>query len=134
MYDWQMVTEIVKDSSSLVSWRGTIVVDNPAAAGAALLGEGDDHQGDRGVEQQVGDGHPVLQACPVADEEYVEVLDAAAEGDENPEDEKAPVSHSRSNEQEDGTEDAEKGVEDAVLDDGTDADVFALAVLFVHEL
>merc|ERR1719150_3435031 len=84
MYDWQMVTEI---SSSLVSWRGTIVVDNTAAGGAALLREGDDHQGDRGVEDQVGDGHPVLQACPVADEEDVEVLDAAAESDENPEDE-----------------------------------------------
>merc|ERR1719150_763519 len=115
MYDWQMVTEI---SSSLVSWRSTIVVDNTATGGAALLGEGDDHQGDGGVEQQVGDGPPVLQACPVADEEYVEVLDAAAEGDENPEDEKAPVSHSRSDEQENGTEDAEEGVEDTVLDDG----------------
>merc|ERR1719189_3122615 len=116
MFDWQMVTEI---SSSLVSWWGTIVVDNTAAGGgAALLREGDDHQGDDGVEEQVGDGHPVLQACPVADEENVEVLDAAAEGDENPEDEKAPVSHSRSDEQENGTEDAEEGVEDTVLDDG----------------
>merc|ERR1712141_425132 len=85
-----MVTEIVKISSSLVSWRGTIVVDNTAAGGATLLREGDDHQGDRGVEQQVGDGHPVLQACPVADDEDIEVLDAAAESDENPEDEKAP--------------------------------------------
>jgi len=109
-------------------------VDNTAAGGAALLGEGDDHQGDGGVEDQVGDGHPVLQACPVADEEDVEVLDAAAESDENPEDEKAPVSHSRSDEQENGAEDAEEGVEDTVLDDGADADVFALAVLLVHEL
>merc|ERR1719150_38392 len=122
MYDWQMVTEI---SSSLVSWWSTIVVDNTAAGGAALLREGDDHQGDRGVEQQVGDGHPVLQACPVADDEDVEVLDAAAKSDENPEDEKAPVSHSSSDEQEDGAENAEKGVEDTVLDDGADADVFA---------
>merc|ERR1719150_3439867 len=131
MYDWQMVTKI---SSSLVSWRGTIVVNNPAAGGAALLGEGDDHQGNDGVEDQVGDGHPVLQACPVADEEDVEVLDAAAKSDENPEDEKAPVSHSRSDEQENGAEDAEEGVEDTVLDDGADADVFALAILLVHEL
>merc|ERR1719150_1295744 len=131
MYDWQMVTKI---SSSLVSWRSTIVMDNTAAGGAALLGEGDDHQGDGGVEQQVGDGHPVLQARPVADEEDVEVLDAAAESDENPEDEKAPVSHSSSNEQEEGAEDSEEGVEDTVLDDGADADVFALAVLLVHEL
>merc|ERR1719150_907251 len=131
MYDWQMVTEI---SSSLVSWWSTIVVDNTAAGGAALLREGDDHQGNGGVEDQVGDGHPVLQARPVADEEYVEVLDAAAESDENPEDEKAPVSHSRSDEQENGTEDPEEGVEDTVLDDGADADVFALAVLLVHEL
>merc|ERR1711994_927774 len=134
MYDWQMVTEIVKDSSSLVSWWSAIVVDNTAAGGAALLREGDDHQGDRGVEQQVGDGHPVLQACPVADDEDVEVLDAAAKSDENPEDEKAPVSHSSSDEQEDGAENAEKGVEDTVLDDGADADVFALAVLLVYEL
>jgi len=37
-------------------------VDNTAAGGAALLGEGDDHQGDGGVEDQVRDGHPVLQA------------------------------------------------------------------------
>ena len=109
-------------------------MDNTAAGGAALLGEGDDHQGDDGVEDQVGDGHPVLQACPVADEEDVEVLDAAAESDENPEDKKAPVSHSRSDEQENRTEDAEEGVEDTVLDDGADADVFALAVLLVHEL
>merc|ERR1712109_216409 len=129
-----MVTEIVKISSSLVSWRSTIVVDNTAAGVAALLGEGDDHQGDGGVEDQVGDGHPVLQACPVADEEDVEVLDAAAESDENPEDEKASVSHSRSNEQENRVEDAKEGVEDTVLDDGADADVFALAVLLVHEL
>merc|ERR1719150_2794972 len=131
MYDWQMVTKI---SSSLVSWRSTIVVDNTAAGGAALLGEGDDHQGNDGVEDQVGDGHPVLQACPVADDEDVEVLDAAAKSDENPEDEKAPVSHSSSDEQEDGAENAEKGVEDTVLDDGADADVFALAVLLVYEL
>merc|ERR1719189_2894642 len=132
MFDWQMVTEI---SSSLVSWWSTIVVDNTAAGGgAALLGEGDDHQGDRGVEDQVGDGHPVLQACPVADDEDVEVLDAAAQSDENPEDEKAPVSHSRSDEQENGTENTEEGVEDTVLDDGADADVYALAVLLVHEL
>merc|ERR1719150_3663326 len=131
MYDWQMVTKI---SSGLVSRWGTIVVDNTATGGAALLGEGDDHQGDGGVEDQVGDGHPVLQARPVADDEDVEVLDAAAKSDENPEDEKAPVSHSRSDEQENGAEDAEKGVEDAVLDDGADADVFALAVLLVHEL
>merc|ERR1719150_3589031 len=103
MYDWQMVTKV---SSSLVSWRGTIVMDNTAAGGAALLGEGDDHQGDRGVEDQVGDGHPVLQACSVADEEDIEVLDAAAQSDENPEDEKAPVSHSRTDEQENGTENA----------------------------
>merc|ERR1719474_1521130 len=135
MFDWQMVTEIVKISSSLVSWRSTIVVDNTATGGGGtLLCEGDDHQGDRGVEQQVGDGHPVLQACPVADDEDIEVLDAAAESDENPEDEKAPVSHSRSNEQENGAEDAKEGVEDTVLDDGADADVFALAVLLVHEL
>merc|ERR1712109_248626 len=129
-----MVTEIVKISSSLVSWWSTIVVDNTAAGVAALLREGDDHQGDRGVEEQLGDGHPVLQACPVADDEDVEVLDAAAEGDENPEDEKAPVSHSRSNEQENGAENAEEGVEDTVLDDGADADVFALAILLVYEL
>merc|ERR1719474_617499 len=135
MFDWQMVTEIVKISSSLVSWRSTIVVDNTAAGGGgALLREGDDHQGDGGVEEQVGDGHPVLQARPVADEEDVEVLDAAAESDDNPEDEKAPVSHSRSNEQENGAENAEEGVEDTVLDDGADADVFALAILLVHEL
>merc|ERR1712223_1452700 len=129
-----MVTEIVKISSSLVSWWSTIVVDNPTVAGAALLGEGDDHQGDRGVEDQVGDGHPVLQACPVADEEDVKVLDAAAQSDENPKDEKAPVSHSRSDEQENGAENAEEGVEDTVLDDGADADVFALAIHLVHEL
>merc|ERR1719150_1545840 len=131
MYDWQMVTKI---SSSLVSWRSTIVMDNTAAAGATLLCEGDDHQGDGGVEQQVGDGHPVLQARPVADDEDIEGLDAAAESDENPEDEKAPVSHSRSDKQENGAENAEEGVEDTVLDDGADADVFALAVLLVHEL
>merc|ERR1711978_500041 len=109
-------------------------MDNAPLGGSALLGEGDDHQGDGGVEDEVGDGDPVLQARPVADEEDVEVLDAAAEGDENPEDEKAPVSHSRSNEQENGAEDAEEGVEDTILDDGADADVFALAVLLVHEL
>merc|ERR1719474_1833818 len=109
MFDWQMVTEIVKISSSLVSWRSTIVVDNTAAGGGgALLREGDDHQGDGGVEEQVGDGHPVLQARPVADEEDVEVLDAAAESDDNPEDEKAPVSHSCSDEQKNGAKDAKK--------------------------
>ena len=102
-------------------------MDNTAAGVAALLGEGDDHQGDRGVEDQVGDGHPVLQACPVADDEDVEVLDAAAEGDQDPEDEEAAMPHSRPDEEEDGAKDPKEGVEDTMLDDWPDADVFALA-------
>ena len=109
-------------------------MDDATVAGAALLGEGDDHQGDAGVEGQVGDGHPVLQARPVADDEDVEVLDAAAEGDHDPEDEEAAMPQPRSDEEEDGAEDAKEGVEDAVLDDWTDADVLALAVLLVDKL
>merc|ERR1719167_1981648 len=61
--------------------RSTIVVDDATVAGAALLGEGDDHQGDDGVEGEVGDGHPVLQARPVAHDEDVEVLDARTDTD-----------------------------------------------------
>jgi len=109
-------------------------VDDATVAGAALLGEGDDHQGDNGVEGEVGDGDPVLQARPVADDEGVEVLDAAAEGDHDPEDDEAAMPHPGSNEQENGAEDAKEGVEDAVLDDRTNADVFALAILLVDKL
>merc|ERR1719341_20759 len=115
------------------SWS-TIVVDDATVAGAALLGEGDDHQGDAGVEGEVGDGHPVLQTRPVADDEYVEIFDAAAEGDHDPEDEEAAMPHPSSDEKEDGAEDAKKGIEDAVLDNRTDADVFALAILLVDKL
>ena len=102
-------------------------MDNPTLGGPALLGEGDDHQGDGGVEGEVGDGDPVLQARPVADEEDVEVLDAAAEGDQDPEDEEAAMPHSRPDEEEDGANDPKEGVEDTMLDDRSDADVFALA-------
>ena len=109
-------------------------MDHAAFAGAALLGEGDDHQGDDGVEGEVGDGHPVLQVRPIARNEDVEILDAAAEGDDNPEDEEAAMPQPCSNEEEDGAEDAKEGVEDAVLDDRTDADVLALAVLLVDKL
>ena len=109
-------------------------MDHAAVAGATLLGEGDDHQGDDGVEGEVGDGHPVLQARPVAHNEDVEILDAAAKGDYDPEDEEAAMPHSSSDEEEDGAEDAKEGIEDAVLDDRTDADVLALAVLLVDKL
>ena len=109
-------------------------MDNATLSGPALLGEGDDHQGDGGVEGEVGDGHPVLQARPVAHNGVVEILDAAAEGDDNPEDEEAAMPHPCSDEEEDGAEDAKEGVEDAVLDDRTDADVLALAVLLVDKL
>ena len=109
-------------------------MDDATVAGAALLGEGDDHQGDAGVEGEVGDGHPVLQARPVADDEYVEIFDAAAEGDHDPEDEEAAMPHPGSDEKEDGAEDAKECIEDAVLDDRTDADVFALTILLVDKL
>ena len=102
-------------------------MDNATLGGPALLGEGDDHQGDGGVEGEVGDGDPVLQARPVADEEDVEVLDAAAEGDQDPEDEEAAMPHSRPDEEEDGAKDPKEGVEDTMLDDRPDANVFALA-------
>ena len=74
-------------------------MDDATVAGAALLGEGDDHQGDDGVEGEVGDGHPVLQARPVAHDEDVEILDAAAKGDYDPEDEEAAMPHPSSNEE-----------------------------------
>ena len=109
-------------------------MDDATVAGAALLGEGDDHQGDAGVEGQVGDGHPVLQTRPVADDEYVEIFDAAAEGDHDPEDEEAAMPHPGSDEKEDGAEDAKECIEDAVLDDRTDADVLALTILLVDKL
>merc|ERR1712203_831699 len=129
-----MVQRLYKISSSLISWWSTIVVDHAAFAGAALLGEGDDHQGDDGVEGEVGDGHPVLQVRPVAHNEDIEILDAAAEGDDNPEEEEAAMPQPCSDEEEDRAEDAKEGVEDAVLDDRTDADVLALAVLLVDKL
>ena len=109
-------------------------MDHAAFAGAALLGEGDDHQSDDGVEGEVGDGHPVLQVRPVARNEDIEILDATAKGDDNPEDEEAAMPQPRSDEEEDGAEDAKEGVEDAVLDDWTDADILALAVLLVDKL
>merc|ERR1712020_340243 len=110
-----MVTEIVKDLISLISRRSIIVMGHPALGGAAFLGEGNYHQGDDGIEGEVGDGHPVLQARPVTHDEGIEILDAAADGDDNP-------------------EDAKEGIEDAVLDDRTDADVLALAILLVDKL
>merc|ERR1712020_602357 len=84
-----MVTEIVKDLLSLISRRSIIVMGHPALGGAAFLGEGDHHQGDDGIEGEVGDGHPVLQARPVTHDEDIEILDAATDGDDNPEDEEA---------------------------------------------
>ena len=109
-------------------------MDHPALGGAAFLGEGDHHQGDDGIEGEVGDGHPVLQARPVTHDEDIEILDAAADGDDNPEDEEAAMPQPSSDEEEDGAEDAKEGVEDAVLDDRTDADVLALAILLVDKL
>jgi len=109
-------------------------MDHPALGGAAFLGEGDDNQGDDGIEGEVGDGHPVLQVCPVTHDEDIEILDAASDGDDNPEDEEAAMPQPSSDEEEDGAEDAKEGVEDAVLDDRTDADVLALAVLLVDKL
>merc|ERR1712203_58522 len=129
-----MVQRLYKISSSLISRWSTIVVDHPTVAGATLLREGDDHQGDDGVEGEVGDGHPVLQVRPVAHNEDIEILDAAAESDDNPEDEEAAMPQPCSDEEEDGAEDAKESVEDAVLDDRTDADVLALAILLVDKL
>jgi len=109
-------------------------VHHPALGGATFLGEGDDHQGDDGVEGEVGDGHPIFQVRPVAHNEDIEILDTAPNGDDNPEDEEATMPQPSSDEEEDGAEDAKEGVEDAVLDDRTDADVLALAVLLVDKL
>merc|ERR1719499_1730192 len=121
-----MVTEIVKDLIKPYKPAEHHSYGPPHPRWCHILGEGDDHQGDDGIEGEVGDGHPVLQARPVTHYEDIEILDAAADGDDNPKDEKAAMPQSSSDEEKDGAEDAKEGIEDAVLDDRTNADVLAL--------
>ena len=94
-----------------------------------LLHEADHGEGDGGVEDQVGDGDPVLQTRPVVHGHHHDVLDAAAGGDEDPKDKEAAVPQLRAEDEEEGADNAEEAVEDTVLNDGSDADILALALV-----
>jgi len=92
---------------------------------AHLRHEGEDDEEDRNVEDEVGDGDPVLQRGPVMGHHNPHVFEAGEHCDNHPSDKEALVSSVAPNDEKEGAEDPEKGVKDGVLDEGADADVFA---------
>jgi len=101
---------------------------------AHLGHEGEDDEEDGDVEDKVGDGDPVLQRGPVMGDHNPYVLQAGENRDNHPSHKEALVPSISPNNEEEGAENPKEGVENAVLDDRTDADVLALAVLLVDKL
>ena len=96
---------------------------------AHLCHEGEDDEEDRGVEDKVSDRDPVLQRGPVMGDHNPHVLQAGEHRDNHPGNKEALVSCVASNDEKKGTQDPKKGIKDGILDEGTDADVFAFTFI-----
>ena len=87
--------------------------------GGDLGQEGDDDEEDEGVEEEVGDGDPVLQRAPVVGDEHPDVLGAGEQGGDQPGEDEAGAAGVAAEDQQQRAHHAEQGVKHGVLDEGT---------------
>ena len=84
--------------------------------GGDLGQEGDDDEEDEGVEEEVGDGDPVLQRAPVVGDEHPDVLGAGEQGGDQPGEDEAGAAGVAAEDQKQRAHHAEQGVKHRVLD------------------
>ena len=96
---------------------------------AHLGHEGEDDEEDGDVEDKVGDGDPVLERGPVMGDHNPHVLQAGENRDNHPSHKEALVPSISPNNKEESAEDPKEGVENGVLDERADADVFAFTFI-----
>lgn len=78
--------------------------------------EAEDDGYNKSIEKKVGDRYPILKRCPVVSEDYPDVLDADAEGDQHPQDQEAFVLLFCSKYQHQGTDNTSETIQNSVLD------------------
>ena len=96
---------------------------------AHLGHEGEDDEEDGDVEDKVGDGDPVLERGPVMGDHNPHVLQAGENCDNHPSHKETLVPRIAPNNEKKSAENPKEGVENRVLDQGADANIFAFTFI-----
>jgi len=96
-----------------------------------LLHKREDDEERGNVEEEIGDRDPILQISPVPDTDNPNVLSTGHDCDQHPGDQEAVVPQLGSEYQQESAAYSKQCIKHCVLDDGSDTDIFALALSFV---